>query len=84
MAVEAQQGKSPLAIESIDGRYRRLPRGVVPPRTVWLTLTYEWQRGPSSTIRRHYENNTYRLLENFVARRDKWFGAQGGIKVLAA
>jgi hypothetical protein len=40
------RGKSRLAIESIDDRYCRSLRGVMPSRPAQLALIYEWRRAP--------------------------------------
>jgi hypothetical protein len=46
VTLQRRQGKSPLAIESIDNRYCRR-RGVMPSRPAQLALIYESQRGLS-------------------------------------
>ena len=55
-------GENHLAIESIDNRYCRLPRGVMPSRPAHFALIYEW-RGLSQQHSPPLET-TYRPLEH--------------------
>lgn len=62
--------KSPFTIESIDDRYCRSPRGVMPSRPAQLALFLNRSEDCRSTIPRSYVNYSYRILETFVPRCD--------------
>lgn len=63
--------KLPFTIESIDDRYCRSPRGVMPSRPAQLALFRNGSEDCRSTIPRSYVNYSYRILETFVPRCDQ-------------